>query len=380
MRQPEPSSPDTPRPGGAFITPGLSVLLDALRAASAATVVFGHAWQCGLLGGPAWITPLQSHYAVIVFFVMSGLSIGTSAARPGMTGRAYALDRAMRILPVAAAAVALGSLLFVLRHGQGQVAWDSPDLALTAGRIVYPLLFLTESPRGVLPLWNPAYWSLSYELWYYALFGAAVFLKTRHRLLVLPGLALVAGVPILLLMPVWLLGVALARWRALRGIGRVGGAALVLLAGALAGALPRFDMVSLVWLQAHSPVALVNTQNLIADSVLGLAVAAALAGLRPWLKPLPPALAVLAPVLRWAAGMTFTVYLFHMPLLLTAESFGLRAITAPGQALAVMVGLFAACAVLAELVERRTRGWRQGLDRRAAAGRAPDMAPTAVAA
>jgi len=345
-----------------FITPAMSSVLDLLRAASAAVVVLGHAWQVGLLAGPAVVTQLHAHYAVVVFFLVSGLVIGISSAKPGMTLRTYALDRAVRIFPVALLALALSSILFVLRHGQGAVQWDTPDLALTAETILYPLLFLTESPQGVLPVWNPAWWSLSYEVWYYALFGAAVFGRGITRWPVVAAFALIAGPPILLLMPIWLLGVALALAPQLQRVTPLAGAGLLAMASVLVVLVGRGDMDALAWLEHVSPIALVNSLNVIGDSLLGLALFLALIGLRPLLPAGEWPRSSAGRALRWAAGMTFTTYLVHVPLLMGLESFYIRDLTLlPG--LAALAAVLCACAALAGLVERRTPRWRRLLDR-----------------
>jgi len=70
--------------------------------------------------------------------------------------------------------------------------------------------FLSQSGAAYGPVWNPPYWSLCYEVWYYALFGAAVYLPPARRMLWLVLLAAIAGPRILLLLPVWLAGVWLA--------------------------------------------------------------------------------------------------------------------------------------------------------------------------
>ncbi len=54
-----------------------------------------------------------------------------------------------------------------------------------------------------------SFWSLSYEVWYYAIFAAVFFARGRVRWCVVPLLMLIAGPRILLLSPPWLLGCGL---------------------------------------------------------------------------------------------------------------------------------------------------------------------------
>src|SRR5262249_3132860 len=75
--------------------------------------------------------------------------------------------------------------------------------------------FLCESwSARALPGFNVPFWSLNYEAWYYALFGVATFLRGRARVASLIAVLLIAGPKILLLLPIWLMGVAAWHWRA----------------------------------------------------------------------------------------------------------------------------------------------------------------------
>lgn len=358
------------RDGGAFLSGPMATLVDFLRVACALTVFLNHTrlWSINTIG-PA-PTMLAAHYAVILFFVLSGLSIGTTARRPGATLGDYALARATRVLPVAVFAIALGSLLFYLRHDASPIPLDAPWQTLNWWSVITPLLFLTETPWGVNPVWNLPYWSLSYEVWYYALLGVLAFLRGPRRVVLALVLAAAAGPQIMVLLPVWLMGVALAWFPALGRVGRGGGAAL-LGGGALFAVLCAWlDMPALAWAHDHWPFPLINSQNVVGDHLFGAAAALMLAGARPYL---PLAAGLIAPVaapLRWAAGMSFTLYLFHGPVLNTMGSFGLVGLSNPVHSALAMAGVLVVCALLAELCERRTPILRRWIERRLAA-RAP---------
>jgi peptidoglycan/LPS O-acetylase OafA/YrhL len=81
-------------------------------------------------------------------------------------------------------------------------------------RIFINLVFLSQSgPFSANPGTNAPFWSLAYEVWYYVLFGIWIFVKPVWRRLLFFGLAaLVAGPKILLLLPVWVFGVAAHQW------------------------------------------------------------------------------------------------------------------------------------------------------------------------
>lgn len=62
---------------------------------------------------------------------------------------------------------------------------------------------------------NVPYWSLCYEMWYYVLYAIVAFAKGRMRVALLVLTVLLLGPEIMLLAPVWGLGVVLHRWQRL---------------------------------------------------------------------------------------------------------------------------------------------------------------------
>jgi len=54
-----------------------------------------------------------------------------------------------------------------------------------------------------------AFWSLSYEVWYYVAFAVAFYLGGWKRLIAFPLVLVVLGVPALFYFPAWLLGCAI---------------------------------------------------------------------------------------------------------------------------------------------------------------------------
>jgi peptidoglycan/LPS O-acetylase OafA/YrhL len=60
---------------------------------------------------------------------------------------------------------------------------------------------------------NGPFWSIAYEFWYYVIFGAAFYFGGLRRGLITIAAMTVAGPKIVVALPIWLLGVALYRWR-----------------------------------------------------------------------------------------------------------------------------------------------------------------------
>jgi len=336
------------RQGG--IAPGLSLYLDLLRFLAAATVVVYHTWPHF---NPATTMKLPGHEAVVVFFVLSGYVIAHATSRPGMTLAVYAQHRMARILPVAWLCLLLAGILsaVVPRLNAG----NESVLAHT----LVNLFFIGQAGWGWMeaPL-NPPFWSLNYEVWYYAIFGAWMFAK-RNRLLWLGSALLLAGPKILLLMPVWLMGVALYRF--MPTLGRKTALLLFVTTVAIAAAMCWMDISQLwrAWLYRVAPPfwrAHYSTQFLY-DTVLGIVVTAnfiAMSSLSPSLERLR---AIERPI-RYLASFTLSLYVFHTPL--TALLFDVLKLNIPLH----FYSILAACVfLLAELTERRTGWYRQQIAR-----------------
>jgi len=325
---------------------GLSVYLDLVRFGAASIVVLSHLWALLL---PAHPLPWPGHAAVVVFFVLSGFVIA-HAARPELGLRGYLHHRIARIYPVVLGAVLLSIALAVGGTATMQYAGtrgsDALDVALNA-------TFLAQTWANVALPYNGPFWSLNYEVWYYVLFGIWCYHPSR---LLLVCAVLLAGPKILLLMPVWLLGVWLQRRMTVLGRGTAWRLFLLTLAVGLA--FISFDVGARIRevMRAAWPDAMELTRGsnqFVGDFLLGLVVALnflAAGSLRmDWLLKCEKAI-------RYLSSYTFSMYVFHMPLVvLIWNGLGVRS----GPA---FIGLLlAGIVVMGELTERRTQWYRKVL-------------------
>lgn len=342
------SAPAGARASG--ISPGLSLYLDLVRFMAAVAVVLYHTWK---VFDPATTIKFPGHEAVVVFFVLSGYVIAHAASRPGVTLAMYAQHRLARILPVAWLALLLALVLAAaFPMLGGKEALLAPTLA--------NMVFMAQAGWGWMeaPL-NPPFWSLNYEVWYYVIFAVWLFAR-RHRWLWLMLAALLAGPKILMLMPVWLMGVAL--YHRMPRLGR-GSALLLFAVTAIAAAALCWGNVSDLWrdwLYRVAPPfwrAHYSTQFMY-DIVLGVVVSANFAAVAALGDVLDRLRAVERPI-RYLASFTFSLYVFHGPLAeLLTKVLGMT--SAPLFYAALMAGVF----VLAQLTERRTAWYRRQLARR----------------
>ncbi len=170
-------------------------------------------------------------------------------------------------------------------------------------------VFLGQSwTLDLLPGSNVPFWSLDYEAWYYFIFAAAVFLSGWYRIAALGATALLTGPKILILFPVWVMGVAAWRWRA-KFPERL---AKPLIAASLAvwivleamGGQQLFHHPNSPWLPSDCTGYDYLTGGLVALFIVGLANT----------EPPMPGLRF-ERLVRSLAATTFGLYLLHFPLL-----------------------------------------------------------------
>lgn len=339
----------------AKIPEGLSIYLDVTRFFAASVVLLHHTWS---LVFPRFPLPWPGHSAVVVFFVLSGYVI-THASRPGIGLRTFIQHRMARILPVAIGSLLLSICLFPLANTEAIP--NSGSMAFSWQNIGINAIFLGQSWVDIAPTFNAPFWSLNYEVWYYIIFGAWLFAPSK--LLVIP-FALIAGPKILLLLPVWLLGVALYKWMPTL---KPASAGWLFASTVITGlAFFWFDVSIHIResMKATWPVAMSYTQGsnqFVGDFLLGLIVAAnftAAASLRM------TTLQKLHVPVRYLSSFTFSIYVFHMPLTVLLWN-GL----AIHNAIGFYTGLALLIYCLGELTERRT-GFYRALLQRQPVGRA----------
>lgn len=350
-----------------FLTRPLSVVLDFVRFGAALLVAVGHAVQLGLYHGWFPFGVRMQHYCVIVFFVLSGLVISTSVLGGRSSLPRYAVARLSRILPVAIPSLVFSTLAAYLLAGPSPVRMDnSPEDALAVTRqLLAPLTFISAWPGVAGPVWNPPYWSLCYEVWYYAIFALAFFLRGWSRVVAVAMGCVAAGGAILLLMPVWLFGVALTHAPVARRL-PLGAAPLVGL-GALVMALALFrvdhDVLNPV-LKAWWPGDAEWSQWALSDVFMGIVMTLALVALRPVASRWEGAILRCGEAARTLAGFSFTLYLFHWPLIQLLRSWELEA----GRSFPVFAALIAlivlACAGISILTERQSSRLRRWMEAR----------------
>ncbi len=368
--------------------PNASILLDLLRFGAALAVALTHLPLFMTAGG--FIPERSGNTAVCVFFVLSGFVMRYVTVTRVTSARAYCIDRISRMYSVVVPALLLTVLLewlaqrhapLIFAHAAAPFAWrDLPaqmaeNLTFTVGWWDF----------GTPPLSNGAFWSLSFECVYYALYGLLEY-APRARWVLVPLLLVLVGPSIALLFPIWLLGAGLydvyARLQA-RGTGLR--SSLLVCAGYLAIlfvlrrqvlALLRATQVEarqqalthfiasfawgrstfrgeqLHWLDRFS------ISYFITGSLLAVAMLPTLLILERFFRAASRAW---VGRVRLVADSTFTLYLIHLPTLLVLMSFSHGPWASRQQGLWALLAVIALSIVLGRAFDQLKNAMRSGL-------------------
>ncbi|HET8996031.1 MAG TPA: acyltransferase [Acetobacteraceae bacterium] len=335
------------------MTRSYSTYLNLLRILAALAVFLSHAAARSFTNGTVWAPERMGHKAVILFFVLSGYVIAYVAREREHTLASFAVSRAARIYSVALPALAVSfAVQLLLWHLGSRV----PVYQLTQ-----PLKYLAVFTTFMGDSWflredafaNVPYWSLFYEVWYYAGFAAVFYLRGWIRVVALVAVALLTGPRIWLLAPLWLLGCLVYRLHGRAGPGRL--PARLLFAASLAAAWfvlvidPNSainawaDRLSGGWMGAH----LRYSQYVLGDLLTGGVVAVNLyaaryADLRFGWAARP---------IAWGASFTFALYLLHYPLL---QFYAALHLPVP----ALIAAVLGSALLLGQVTERQKDGLR----------------------
>ncbi|GGF10411.1 acyltransferase [Aliidongia dinghuensis] len=298
--------------------------------------------------------------AVMLFFVLSGFVIAYVLDCREHDAAVYVRKRLARLYSVVLPALLLTAVCDAIgQHHNPDLYFEGPWSYPRDGQPLHYIstLFLlnqTWLAPNMEPGINTPFWSLSFEAFYYALIGLAVFASGSFRALSILLVSLLAGPAVLGLFPIWLLGFGLyhlsRRW------------VLPAFPGALAAVLGLVLLLSSPMLRASLPNLasdLVHREAFIADYVDGLAFALHLYGmmslerwtsrmLGPWKSPI-----------RWFSSLTFPLYLFHRPLI---QLFAAIPIAEPS-AWTQRIYLLAGTLLVIVIVGRRCVPWKTSLDR-----------------
>jgi peptidoglycan/LPS O-acetylase OafA/YrhL len=299
-----------------------SVYLDFVRFFAALLVYLYHSNQRFLIKS---ILPMShfGHSAVIIFFVLSGFVIAFVTATKETTWSSYSASRISRVFSVALPAIILTIVLDGIGRGLDPTIYASHPYDQFLARIVGSLLMLDEVWLiSITSFSNTPYWSICYEWWYYVTFAMVMFLPRRIGWIAAAATLLAIGPKLILLAPIWWLGVLLYRWQRLRELSLWTSWSLIILSVVglvfmeTSGVTDRASEGFKNWVGADLYRELTFSKWFISDYILGVLIFMNFAGVRNVAAAQGKFILVIEKPVRLVANYTFTLYLLHQPLFL----------------------------------------------------------------
>lgn len=223
-------------------------------------------------------------------------------------------------------------------------------------RVLSNMFFVQEFwGAGIRLFSNGPFWSLSYEFSYYVLFGVIFYLRGFNRLFIFLAVAVLVGPNILLLAPIWFLGVAIERMKITPSI-------LWSFLGAIV--VPVFYFYYKNTIQDSLPIfdELGYSKRFLSDYCIGVMIALEILFVRGVLKHQQLNnynSGYLGGVIRYLASYTFSLYLYHFPLLLVfyaiASYLNLGGMEIPF----VIFSVFISVKLLGDLTEKKKHTYRK---------------------
>lgn len=340
-----------------------SLYLDLVRFLAAVLVLLTHLGYARYSGGMLLWLRTYGNDAVMIFFVLSGFVIAHVAATRDRDIGTYFINRLARFYSVAIPAIILTLVLDqvgrVINPAAYEGFWYQDSQPLL--RILTALSFTNELWFSSWRLFtNGPYWSVGYEFWYYALFAILWYCRGGWRIGLCLLVCLLVGPKILMLFPIWLAGVWVYRRQQQMTLGPALGWSLFLgsFVGYLTFRLTGTRDLLLQWSYAQWGHEFVegslrwSNEFLSSYLLCGLVMAnfigfhAIAAALAPWLERHADR------IQSWA-GYTFSIYLFHYPLLQFLAATGIFSPTSPLAVGAMGLLTLLLCRFLGNFTEKR---------------------------
>ncbi len=346
----------------------VSLYLDLVRFSAALAVFLSHFAFTRLTGGSyQWFREINfGSDVVIVFFVLSGYVIAYVADSREGDVSTYALSRLSRLYSVVFPALILTFVLDRIGASIDPVAYDGWWYAADRPffRFFTNLFYINELWFfGIKPSTNSAFWSLGYEFWYYVLFAAGFYFKGKIRVVLILLTLLISGPKIMILFPIWLFGVGIYYFN--RRYNKVSeGLGWFLFLSPIF-----FYWMIKVYGIDHQAISLTkealgshfvqyklwHSDEFVISYLYGLLITMNFIGINAISSRLEGLLSSIERPIRFWAGLTFSMYLFHYPLLQFFNSITLYwfEIDNPVRHLLLLVMIISVVVLLGSVTEKK---------------------------
>jgi len=297
-----------------------SLYLDFLRIFAAFGVFLGHAnfpwFSNNLFPGDL------GHKFVTIFFVLSGYLIAFTVDKKNKGPKKYMVDRFSRLYSVVLPALIFTYLIdFIGKHLHPD--FYSPLIAPNNQilRFILNATFLQQIwGLSTTPSTNSPFWSISYEFWYYMLFAVFIYLSGAKKYIGLVIVSLLIGIKILLLLPVWIFGVIVYRLSDKYTIGQKTAVALFAISAVIILGLTFFWDVDFAFSRyPFGKPPLFFSARFIFEWLYGALVALNIFCFNAisFTYSVP---SFFGKTIKYLSSITFSLYLFHLPILVFLAS------------------------------------------------------------
>lgn len=335
-----------------------SLYLDIIRPLAAFMVLLSHATFANLSDGQIGFMAPLGVQAVDAFFVLSGFVIAYVCTTKEKDAASYFISRATRIYSVAIPALLLVIVLDGIGMKKDAATYDGPFQNITAGLLIRSVLFIGEMWHAHrFPGSDGPYWSLGFEVWYYIAFGMFMFAPGKWRWIMTVLVMCVIGPKVVVMFPVWLMGVAAYYICRKKGIAEPVGWVLFLFS---------FILLAVYEITPHSPLqpfinlsfSLQRLETTAQDYFLGLVFSMNIIGFSAVSHRFASVFERGARAIRWIAGGTFSLYLMHLPVMYLVSAFSPWPKSSHRTLALMIIVTPVICMLLAEVSERRKNIWR----------------------
>jgi peptidoglycan/LPS O-acetylase OafA/YrhL len=341
-----------------------SLYLDLLRVIAAFGVLLVHA-NLQWISNSLFLRPELGHRLVMVFFVLSGFLIAFTVDKKNKGPQIYLVDRFSRLYSVVLPALLFTFLIdFVGKKIHPDFYVDKINADHQFMRFFVNFAYLQQVwTLCTKPSTNTPFWSISYEFWYYMMFWVLCYLKGFKRYLGIVVLALIVGLKILLLLPVWFLGVLAYRLSG-KVIISAKQARVVFVLTLLAGISLTFfkDINFLEHRFPYGKAPLYFSSQFLFDWGYGTVIA-----LNIWSFSASAFIAEISPMLekpiKYLSSITFTLYLFHLPMLDFVAATVPYDRTSYLQIIPILVGIVFVVSLFAIITEKQRWRFKQLIEK-----------------
>lgn len=306
------------------MTRATSIYLDSVRFLAATVVFFAHARHVRFTDGWLMMFKNYGNDAVMVFFVLSGFVIAYCVDTKEKTMHDYLISRFARLYSVVFPALCLTVVFDAigLTFDYSIYIGDCCQFSAPFTRFFSNLFFLNQIWFfNITPFSNNPFWSLGYEFWYYILFAAYIFLKDYTRWLCICLIMLFIGIKILLLFPIWLLGVLSYRICKTNTLSLGLGWSLFIGSMVIYISYRYYEMP--LWFSWHIETLMGHPQyqklwfskEFLSSYIVGILISSNFIGFNAISRSVNTFFLNLERPIRFFASYTFTLYLLHYPLL-----------------------------------------------------------------